>query len=429
MNIAMQSATTPTGSRRMTLTMLAARDQADRFEGVAPGSAKPLRYLAAFQEAEPYLGLPPQAFKLIAWMVKQTQNIDWEQGSRPICWPSAARQAEFLGLSPARVKVLNRALYERGIFIMRDSDTGKRYGRRGPDKRIIEAYGFDLSPLAVRYTEFVQLAADARRERDKMRALRRRATIARRAIREIGETLAAHAPLPPSWTDLARSAADLVTLMPRIGRSEQLELAVKTLESRFSEAEMMLRSISDAVNRSPQGLADKPHTISTKPALPLEDTVVAFDGSSQGAPAFVPPSFGEDVPEENEIARDSGSFETIERLRPAELLELAPRLGCYVPQTYPDWRDVVDAAGGPLCHDLGVSRTLWGEACQVLGREVAAITLAIVSTKPENYFQRGAGGYFAAMVKRGKSGELRLDRSVWKLRKDKWGTKDARRHG
>ena len=84
-------------------------DQADAFTGLPRGTAKPLRFLAAFQEAEPYLGLPVHAYKLVAWLVKQAQPQDWEEGSRPIAWPSARHQAEFLGLSPARVKQLNRA--------------------------------------------------------------------------------------------------------------------------------------------------------------------------------------------------------------------------------------------------------------------------------------------------------------------------------
>jgi hypothetical protein len=49
------------------------------------------------------------------------------------------------------------------------------------------------------------------------------------------------------------------------------------------------------------------------------------------------------------------------------------------------------------------------------------VALAIVSTKPEGYFSRGAGGYFAAMVKRPKTGELNLDRSLWKLRRERRG--------
>ena len=77
--------------------------------------------------------------------------------------------------------MLNRALFEAGIFVIRDNEQGKRYGRRGPDGRIIEAYGFDLSPLAVRYDEFIRIAAEAKVERERMKALRKRATIARRA--------------------------------------------------------------------------------------------------------------------------------------------------------------------------------------------------------------------------------------------------------
>ena len=44
--------------------MLAARDQANRFAGAPKGSRQPFRYLAGFQEAEPYLGVPPQAYNI-----------------------------------------------------------------------------------------------------------------------------------------------------------------------------------------------------------------------------------------------------------------------------------------------------------------------------------------------------------------------------
>src|ERR1700688_3682751 len=114
-----------TGARRLTLTMLTVRDSAEGFPGRSPGSPKPMRLLAAFQEAEPYLGLPAHAFKLVSWLVKQTMPCDWEQGSRPIAWPSARRQQEFLGLSDARVKALNRVLFEAGIFVIPDNEEGK----------------------------------------------------------------------------------------------------------------------------------------------------------------------------------------------------------------------------------------------------------------------------------------------------------------
>ena len=122
----------------------------DQFTGVPRGTAKPLTLLAALQEAEPYLGLPSHAFKLISWLVKQTMAIDWEEGSRPIVWPSARRQQEFLNLSAARVKVLNRALYEAGIFVIRDNPQGMRIPiQSGHRFRFESGHRSDLMPATI----------------------------------------------------------------------------------------------------------------------------------------------------------------------------------------------------------------------------------------------------------------------------------------
>ena len=61
-------------------------------------------------------------------------------------------------------------------------------GKRDPKGRIVEAYGFDLSPFAARYEEFARLAEEGRAEREAMGRLRRRATIARKGIIKILET-------------------------------------------------------------------------------------------------------------------------------------------------------------------------------------------------------------------------------------------------
>src|ERR1019366_8882660 len=103
----------------------------------------------------------------------------------PIVWPSSSMQQEALGLSATRVKAVNRALIEAGLIAMKDSPNGKRYGKRDPKGRIVEAYGFDLAPIAARHAEFVQLAAEAKVEREELRRLRRRATIARKSITQI----------------------------------------------------------------------------------------------------------------------------------------------------------------------------------------------------------------------------------------------------
>ena len=57
---------------------------------------------------------------------------------------------------------------------MKDSPNGKRYGKRDRQGRIVEAYGFDLSPLFTRMAEFQAIAEQGRAFRERMRHLRRR---------------------------------------------------------------------------------------------------------------------------------------------------------------------------------------------------------------------------------------------------------------
>lgn len=51
-----------------------------------------------------------------------------------------------------------------------------------------------------------------------------------------------------------------------------------------------------------------------------------------------------------------------------------------------------------------------------MGREHAAIALAIVSTKAADYFRGSAGGYFHGMVAKARAGDLNLSRTIWGMR-------------
>ena len=52
-----------------------------------------------------------------------------------------------------------------------------------------------------------------------------------------------------------------------------------------------------------------------------------------------------------------------------------------------------------------------------MGRELAAVALAIVSTKDPGHFTGTPGGYFHGMVAKARAGELHLERTVWALRR------------
>ena len=159
----------PTGFRRLTPSLLQVDRAAHAFDGLPEGVTVPGQVLAALKAAAPRLGLAPRLVHAIDWLFKFTQPQDWGRGGRPIVWPSSSMQQEALGLSASQVKATNRALIEAGLITMKDSPNGKRYGKRvHPKGPIVEAYGFDLSPLAARYAEFMRLAAEAKAERIQM---------------------------------------------------------------------------------------------------------------------------------------------------------------------------------------------------------------------------------------------------------------------
>jgi hypothetical protein len=90
----------------------------------------------------------------------------------------------------------------------------------------------------------------------------------------------------------------------------------------------------------------------------------------------------------------NGLFPESLQITPATLAELAPRLSPYMPPRTDDmtWPAIIEAALW-LSGELGINRTLWARACQMMGREYAAVALAIVSTRPAGHFTSGPGAF------------------------------------
>jgi replication initiation protein RepC len=219
----------PTGFRRMTPGLLRADRSADGFSGLPEGVETPAQLLAALKAAAPRLGISPRLVHAVDWLFCFSLPQDWEPDSRPIVWPSASLQQQALGLSESQAKAITRSLIELRLVTMKDSPNGKRYGKRDPKGRIVEAYGFDLSPVAARYAEFVHLVEEAKAERAAMGRLRRRATIARKAIVQILETAAEYGFEDKEWQMLARETQELVRSLRSVECSDEMETGVTSL--------------------------------------------------------------------------------------------------------------------------------------------------------------------------------------------------------
>jgi replication initiation protein RepC len=425
------SARAPSGLRRLSLAMLTTGKMAEDFRGTeeGQGATRPGQVLATFKAAAPYLGLSPRVVHAIDWLFTFTQPQDWCEGSRPIVWPSAALQQEALAIGVTQAKAINRQLVELGLVTMKDSPNGKRYGsRRGPKGPIIEAYGFDLSPLFTRMAEFQAIAKHGRELRERMGRLRRRATIARNGLLQILDTAAEQGLSDATWQALEREGRALARSLRTVERVEEMEIGVASLERRQLEARERLESALSYpqippcgnVDSDPKGPENRPHQYNYKTSFnsSKEHVVASEESKSDAAPSVshpltpVWPREGQKGQGAQGERMDSG---TVMQINPDELVRLAPRLRPYLRTASPAWPDIIEAADY-LRHDLSVSKPLWGDACLAMGREKAAIALAIVSAKPEGHFTASPGSYFHGMVKRAEAGTLNLSRTVWGLR-------------
>lgn len=414
-----------TGLRRLSRPGLAAASLAASFAG--DEHTTPGQILAAFKAAAPALGIAPRLTHAIDWLFRFTQPHDWLPGSRPIVWPSARHQADALDLSESQVRRLNAALIDARLITAHDSPNGKRYGRRDARGRIIEAYGFDLSPLAMRLAEF-RAAADAHRaDRAAVAQLRRRATIARNSLRQTWATYREYREQElanPATQGLVIAAKAASAALRGLDHADHLTPAVDRLEAIAATARQALElalaapavTAPNSVDMRAKPRINAPHITTTNPTLYPSDTVMASNECSRGQPRAQIEDIAAERSTNHQTDRDARTDGgSVLKIRPDELASLAPALRPYLRRPSPSWPEIVEAADW-LRHDLGVSKPLWGDACLAMGRERAAIALALVSTKPPAHFKSTPGGYFHAMVARAKAGTLHLDRSIWSLR-------------
>ena len=83
------------------------------------------------------------------------------------------------------------------------------------------------------------------------------------------------------------------------------------------------------------------------------------------------------------------------------------------------WR-VVDGAASRMARDLGINTGCWQQALVEMGLEQRCIAIGLVAELlAAKRINTTAGQYFGGMLKRARSGELHLDRSVWGFRRKK----------
>jgi replication initiation protein RepC len=381
-------------------------------EGISKGQA-----LATLKQAARPLGLSPRLRDTIDVLFAFSQPQDWQPSARPIVWPSNRKLETTLGLGRRQVQNVLNALIRAKLMTPVDSPTGRRWGHRDTTGKIVEAYGFDLSPIALRHAEFIALAERAAAEERERTALRRRLTIARKAIQQIAETAIEHRLTDCNWRYWLAEALTLVLTIRDDLPLDGLRAIVADLEQRRTDGEVALRDTFDSRQNAPAGAIDcTPITTTNQPKA---DNSATRNGDSEK------PSSGQgDSPVFADPVSPEHSQQPLPAVTPKFVLTVSPELKPYLFRTSPSWADLVEAANG-LRQQLGISRPAWIDACQAMGRYQAATAVAVIAAKGETI--RSPGGYLRGMIGRARNGELHLSNSLWghARRERSPGTHDA----
>jgi replication initiation protein RepC len=388
------------GCRRLTPAHVQVQAIAERFEGLPDGVSKG-QALAAFKQAAQPMGLSPRLRDAIDVLFAFSAPQDWQPDARPIVWPSNRKLETTLGLARRQVQNVLNALIRTNLITPVDSPTGRRWGHRDAKTgKIVEAYGFDLSPIGLRHAEFVALAQRAAAEERERAALRRRLTIARKAIQQIAETALEHQLADRDWHYWLAEGLTLVLTIRDDLPLDGLQTVVAELEQRRAEGETALRAAFDSQQIASAGAIEcTPITTTNQPQ--------ADNSATRNASPERPCNGHGDSPASPECSQPA-----LPAVTPKFVLTISPELKPYILTASPSWADIVEAANG-LRQQLGISRAAWIDACQAMGRYQAATAVAVIAAKRDSI--RSPGGYLRGMIGRAQNGELHLSNSLWGL--------------
>jgi len=415
-----------TGWRKPTPGLGVAEQLAQAGERVAVPKT---RAFVAVKRVGAHIGLKAGDMMLLDTLGAFTQAQDWEEGRRPIVWASNAYLMEQTGFSLSALKRHARRLAEAGAIAFKDSPNGKRWGKRDVEGVIVEAYGFDLSPLSARVDEFEQLHGHLQAERELCQRLKRQITVARRMIRARIEAAVSGALRGP-WAQFTGLFEDLLGRLPRRNEGSERLIGLlswfKELQERVEAAYLKASQTTEVVENTPQTIEhgshktqqmdpreviSDPHILITKQLDPVISNSSEKEEAAGVAPNAQPEervdSALEDWVVEVRKKRTAVDLPTIMQACP-EFASWARNMGGFLK----DWGDLHRVAG-QLRPMIGISEHAWNTAQEMMGKQVATAALVLVFEKYSAGEVASPGGYLRGMVEKAGAGELHLERSFF----------------
>jgi len=428
----------PVGGRVSSPKFRASLQNAQEFNGLEEDTNK-FYALKLIKQAGKDAGFTAELVELLEYYLVRTDDIDWTAGNKPICYQAVTTTAQDLDITERQVRNREKALNALGALTWEDSGNFKRFGVRDNETRqILYAFGVDLSPLASLIPDLEQKVEEKKALKALWNERKRQISGLRGRIR----TLLAEAALHEELYDLAET---MQREYDEIAYSIRTYHSLATLKVLLEQHQLICGGLLEALNglskaedkeemscdTSATGEEDCRHIQRTTPSKSdKSDTSSHSDISFQESVAEPPTPKGkngacgeEGNPKSKDFSKNLAHV-TWKQVLNAASERFKERIPLH--ERPLDWSDLVEAAHAIL-PELGIHKSAWWDACEVMGRSGAAICVMIIDQKaqsPENRV-RNPGGYLREMTARAKKGELNLHGSVFGLLKRGENAPDA----
>ncbi|MBP1884967.1 plasmid replication protein RepC [Sinorhizobium mexicanum] len=377
--------TTPFGRRPITLALV--RQQIAATE-IKPGkSADKWKVFRHASEARKELGLHDRSLAVLDALLTFYPDNELRHDGQLIVFPSNAQLTlRAHGIAGATLRRHLALLVEAGLVVRKDSANGKRYARRDRSGEIERAFGFDLSPLLNRAEELAQMAQQVAADRAALRRAKETLTICRRDIRKL-LSAAVEEGADGDWNKIESMYVQLIHRIPRspslsdlVGLIDELNvLQEEILNTLDLQRKAEIDSTNDAHN---ERHIQNSHT----------ESIHELEPSSRNEQDAMP----------SQVSQVTS--EPIKRFPLGMVLKACPQIADYAPGgTIAGWRDLMSAAV-VVRSMLRVSPSAYEDACDVMGAENAAVTIACILERAEHI--NSAGGYLRDLTSKTRRGEF-----------------------
>lgn len=444
------------GTRKLDRGYYKAKKVSQQWNGLPPG-VKRGDIMRVVRRIGPSFGISPELIHRLDTLIAISQDQDWEYDSRPVVSPQNEWLMKEWDISKSQVQRSLTSMQDLGLLVAKDSPSGRRYFRRDSKDNLVEAYGFDLSPLAAKYDDLVKELELREAQFEQRRLLKRKFTTIRREISAlfmavddgrlpyldtrpfetsfIGhiERYDSNGPLPSLISQVEALAAFQVDLEQHI---ERLILAEE--EAIHGDHSQVTDNNTIFEDKNPNGRIDAAPILNTKHPSDYKRSNKDSQKEVVSSSSVAPSLNGSNDANTNKspllaaLDRLPGhikSQETTKRTRSIKPVDMKNSTGIdrLRPQMIaaaskdnfaqwllnpekPSWDEII-FAGQQTAKSLQLTETDWRYAAHKIGPHAASVAVMILSTREADV--TNMGGYLKGMLKKADDGNLHLHKSVY----------------